>query len=123
MSSGPIIALLAVASALGFALAANRWVRWRADRTPLDLSGLSGRVVFLSDDSCRRCPAARAALVTAGVDFEELRYGDDPKRFRATGAPAVPLLVVRAPDGSEMGRIAGEVHPRELRALLKRAGL
>lgn len=123
MADSPIFAAVAVASALGVAFAANRWVRRRAHRALLDLRGVSGRVVFFSDEACRRCPAARDTLTAIGVGFEEIAYGDDPARFRATGAPAVPLVVVRGADLSEVGRIAGEVRSRELRALLRRAGL
>jgi glutaredoxin len=123
VAGGLIFAAVAVASALAVAFAANRWVRRRADRAPIDLGSVSGRVVFFSDEACRRCPAARDTLTATGVDFEEVAYSDDPKRFRATGAPAVPLVVVRGPDGTEVGRIAGEVGSGELRALLRRAGL
>jgi hypothetical protein len=121
--AGLIFAVVAVVMALGFAYGATRWTRRRADRASLDLSGVSGRVVFFSDNACRKCPSARDALIATGVPFEEIRYGDDPARFRATGAPAVPLIVVRAPDSTEVGRIAGEVREPALRSLLKRAGL
>lgn len=123
MPDGVVFAALAVITALGFAYGANRWVRRRAETARLDLSGITGRVVFFSDAVCRKCPDAREALVAGGVDFEEIRYGDDPARFRATGAPAVPLVVVRDAQGEEVGRIAGEVRARELRRLLTRAGL
>lgn len=123
MTDGQIFAAVAVVSALAVAFAANHWVRRRADTAPLDLHGISSRVVFFSDEACRRCPAARDTLTAAGVGFEEIAYGDDPKRFRATGAPAVPLVVVRGADLSEVGRIAGEVRSGELRGLLRRAGL
>jgi len=119
--AGAVLAAIAVMSAVAFAWGANRAVRHRAVRAPLDLSGVTGRIVFFSDVACRRCPGVREAL--SGVEFEEIRYGDDPERFRATGAPAVPLVVVRGADGAEVGRIAGEVRERELRALLRRAGL
>jgi len=120
---GIVFAVIAVASAVAFAYGATRLIRHRAQTARLDLTGIEGRVVFFSDTACRRCPAARDALVSAGVDFEEIRYGDDPARFRATAAPAVPLVVVRDEDGTEVGRIAGEVRARDLRGLLRRAGL
>jgi hypothetical protein len=122
MPGGLIFAALSVAMAVAFAFGATRWTRRRAETAVLDLSGIAGRVVFFSDEACRRCPAARDALSAAGVEFEEIRYGDDPQRFRATGAKAVPLVVVRTPDLVEVGRIVGEVRPGELRGLLKRAG-
>lgn len=121
MPAGAVLAGIAMLSAVAFAWGANRLVRHRAVTASLDLSGVAGRIVFFSDVACRRCPAVREAL--SGLDFEEIRYGDDPDRFRATGAPAVPLVVVRRPDGAEVGRIAGEVRERELKALLRRAGL
>lgn len=123
MPDGVVFAVIAVLTALGFAYGANLWTRRRAETARLDLSGIAGRVVFFSDAACRKCPDARKALVAGGVDFEEIRYDDDPARFRATGTPAVPLVVVRASDGAEVGRIAGEVGVRELRRLLTRAGL
>lgn len=123
MPDGVVFAVIAVLAALGFAYGANRWVRRRAETARLDLSGITGRIVFFSDAACRKCPDAREALVAGGVDFEEIRYGDDPARFRATGAPAVPLVVVRDASGAEVGRIAGEVRARELRRLLTQAGL
>ena len=123
MPGGVVLALAAVASALAFAWGANRLTRQRAERAPIDLTDIDGRVVFFSDTVCRRCDAAREALTSAGAHFEEVRYGDDPARFRATGAPAVPLIVVRDAGGAEVGRIAGEVRARVLRALLAKAGL
>ena len=123
MPGGVVVAGIAILSAVAFAWGANRLVRRRAVTARLDLTGIEGRVVFFSDTACRRCPAVREALTAAGAGFEEVRYGDDPDRFRATGAPAVPLVVVRDEHGGEVGRIAGEVRPRELDALLKRAGL
>ncbi|HSM01195.1 MAG TPA: glutaredoxin domain-containing protein [Acidimicrobiia bacterium] len=122
-SGGVVLAAIAVASAIAFAYGATYMIRRRARRATLDLSAIGGRVVFFSDTACRKCPAARDALVSAGAEFEEIRYGDDPARFRATGVPAVPLVVVRDEAGVEVGRIAGEVRARELRALLRRAGL
>lgn len=115
--------IIAVAGAVAFAYGATRLIRHRAENARLDLSGIEGRVIFFSDAACRRCPAVRDALMAAGVEFEEMRYGEDPARFRATGAPAVPLVVVRDESGAEVGRIAGEVRARELRGLLRRAGL
>ena len=117
------MALVAVASALLFAWGANRLIRRRAERVPIDLTGIEGRIVFFSDAACRRCDAARERLAASGVAFEEVRYGDDPARFRATGTPAVPLVVVRDADGAEVGRIAGEVRAGELQAMLEKAGL
>lgn len=123
MPGGVIFAAVSVVMAVAFAFGATRWTRSRADRATLVLSGIAGRVVFFSDEACRKCTAARDALIASAVNFEEIRYGDDPARFRATGAPAVPMVVVRDPDGTEVGRIAGEVRESELRGLLKRAGL
>jgi hypothetical protein len=123
MPGGVIFAAVSVAMAVAFAYGATRWTRRRADTAILKLDGISERVVFFSDEACRKCAAARDALVAAGVDFEEIRYGDDPSRFRATGAPAVPMVVVRTADLSEVGRIAGEVRASALRGLLTRAGL
>jgi hypothetical protein len=123
MPGGLIFAALSVAMAVAFAFGATRWTRRRAETAALDLSGVTGRVVFFADEACRRCPAARDALVASGVEFEEIRYGDDPQRFRATGATAVPLVVVRGEDGLEVGRIAGEVRAGKLAVLLKKAGI
>jgi len=123
LPSGAVLAALAVASALGVALSANRWARRRAERAPLRLDRVEGRVVFFSDAACRRCPPARQVLDEAGVAFEEVAYDQDPDRFRAIGAPAVPLVVVRGVDGAEVGRIVGAVRSRDLGALLRRAGL
>ncbi|MEX0826317.1 MAG: hypothetical protein WD184_06165 [Acidimicrobiia bacterium] len=123
MPGGLIFAALSVAMAVAFAFGAIRWTRRRADTAVLDLSGVAGRVVFFSDEACRRCPAARDALAASGVEFEEIRYGDDPQRFRATGATAVPLVVVRDSQGAESGRIVGEVRAGKLAVLLKQAGL
>ncbi|MEX2419386.1 MAG: hypothetical protein WD652_03315 [Acidimicrobiia bacterium] len=123
MPGGLIFAALSVAMAVAFAVGASRFTRRRAETAALDLGGIAGRVVFFADEACKRCPAARDALVASGVEFEEIRYGDDPQRFRATGATAVPLVVVRDPRGAELGRIAGELHPRALRALLEGAGI
>jgi glutaredoxin len=123
MPGGVIFAAVAAVMALAFAFGATRWTRRRADRATLDLGGIPGRVVFFSDEACRKCTAAREALIASGVDFEEIRYGDDPARFRATGAPAVPMVVVRDASGTEVGRIPGEVRGPALRSLLGRAGL
>jgi hypothetical protein len=121
VTAGAVLAVLAVLSALAFAWGANRLIRHRAETASLDLSGVEGQIVFFSDSACRRCPGVREAL--SGLEVEEIRYGDDPDRFRATGAPAVPLVVIRDADGVEVGRIAGEVRSRQLRGLLRRAGL
>jgi hypothetical protein len=123
MPGGLIFAALSVAMAVAFAFGASRFIRRRAETAALDLGGIAGRVVFFADEACKRCPAARDALVASGVVFEEIRYGDDPQRFRATGATAVPMVVVRTSDLAEVGRIVGEVRAGELRGLLKQAGL
>ena len=53
MPDGVVFAVIAVITALGFAYGANLWVRRRAEKARLDLSGIAGRVVFFSDTAGR----------------------------------------------------------------------
>ncbi len=117
-----LIGLGAVAAAVGVGFGARVASRRRIEVRPLDLTGIEGRVVFFSDAACLRCDEARAELQDAGVAFEEVAYDAHPGRLQAAGVTAVPLIVVRAPDGGEVGRIAGRVDPRRLRRLLARSG-
>jgi len=118
-----VIGVAAAGAAVGFALVAWRAERRRALRVPLSLSGIDGRVVLFSDAGCARCDQARRALETIGKPYEEIAYDEQPGLVTAAGVEGVPLIVVRRPDGSEAGRMAGKVTPRRLRRLLAAAGL
>lgn len=115
-----LLAVAIVTVALGVAGGARILRRHRAGRQPLLLDGLPTGLILFTDARCRGCVAARGVLHAAGRDFHEVAYGHDPDRFRATGVTAVPLLVARAVDGREVGRIAGRVTPRSLARLIDR---
>jgi glutaredoxin len=112
-----------IAVALGVALVARRAERRTAVRSPLNLAGVEGRVVLLSDAACPGCADLRRLLDAAGVPFTEVAYDTDPEFARSIGVVAVPLVVVRGPDGQEAGRIGGRVSPRRFRRLIEAAGL
>jgi glutaredoxin len=118
---------LLVAAAAGVALAvallAPRWSARRAERAPLDLSGIDGRVVLFTSRACRRCDAVRDLVSGSGVEFTEVCYEDDGARFAAAGVGAVPLLVARDERGTVAGCLAGAVRPRRLRGLLEASGV
>ena len=107
---------------LAVALLAPRWSARRAERTPLDLSGIDGRLVLFTSRACRRCDAVRDLVSETGVGFTEVCYEDDEARFTAVGVGAVPLLVARDERGAVVGRLAGAAKPRRLRALLEASG-
>ncbi len=120
--SDPVWRVLLAVAAVGAAVLVAAGARVRALRRaavmPIDLSGIPGRVVFFSDVACRKCDEARSLLEDRGVAFEEIAYEREPDRMRAAGAEAVPLIIGRSADGSEVGRIAGRVRPRSLDRLL-----
>ncbi|MDX1690550.1 MAG: glutaredoxin domain-containing protein [Acidimicrobiia bacterium] len=117
-----VVAIVAV-TALGAAWWANRHAARRAERRPVDVSGFSGRVLLFTDEACPSCGAARLALDRIGVDYVEISYAEHPEGLEAAGVESVPLLVVRAADGEEAGRIAGRPGRLRLRRLLARAGV
>lgn len=110
------------AAGLAAALLAPRWSARRAERAPLDLSGIDGRVVLFTSRACRRCDAVRDLVSGTGVGFTEVCYEDDEARFAAAGVGAVPLLVARDEQGVAVGRLAGAARPRRLKALLEASG-
>ena len=123
MSEYRILLSVAIAiAALGVAGGARILQRRRAALQPLHLERLPTGLILFTDAHCRRCRTARQVVVAGGVPFAELAYDQEPDLFRATGAGAVPLLVARAPDGREVGRIAGRVTPRSLARLVERMG-
>jgi glutaredoxin len=117
-----LLGLGAAAVAVGVGYGARIAVRRRVETRPIDLTGTTGGVVFFSDAACVRCDDARAALDATGVAYEEIAYDREPSRLEAAGVIAVPLIVVRRADGTEVGRIAGRVRPWRLRRLIARSG-
>ena len=117
-----ILRLLVIAAAvlagLGIAWMARLARARRAERAPLDLNGVAGRVVLLSEASCSRCDVVRQGLDDLGSTFSEVRYEDDPERFRRIGGTAVPMLIVRGRGGEEIRRVGGVPTVRRLRRLL-----
>lgn len=117
-----VLVVVIAAAALIVVLVAPRRAAGRAGRSPVDLSGIEGRVVFFTSASCRRCDAIRDVLRATGARFTEIRYEDDPARFDATGVGAVPLLVGRTEQGVEVRRLAGRAASRKIRAFLEASG-
>lgn len=115
-----VVVVAAVVVALGVALFFRLVERRRVERTALDLTPLSSAVTLFTDAGCARCDAARAALIEAGAEFEEFRFDHHPEVLEAVGVTGVPLIVARAPDGTEIGRIVGKVRTPALRRLLAR---
>jgi len=113
-----LLVVAVVVAALAVALLVPRLTARRAERAPLDLSGVAGRLVLLSAAGCGRCGDLRGRLEALGADVTELRYEDDPERFRATGAAAVPVLVARDAAGREVARAAGRIGAGRLRRLV-----
>jgi len=95
--------------ALLIALWGHRRDRRRAVRSPLDLSGVDGRVVFFSDATCRRCDIVRAHLEALEATFTEIAYDTDPETHRSVGVTGVPLVVFRSESGVEERRFVGAV--------------
>lgn len=124
--SEPTLRVLVIAAAvlvsLGAALAFRALERRRVERSPLDLSGLSEAITLFTDAGCFRCDQARDMLTDAGAEFEEIRFDHHPDIAAEVGVTGVPLIVARAPDGTEIDRIAGKVTKRTLRRLLARVG-
>lgn len=123
----PVVRLLAAAAIVLVGVAASLLSRRRqrmrtADRS-LDVSAFRGRVLLFTDSRCRSCRAARHRLGAAGVAFDEIAHDHEPEMVAAAGVTGVPLLVVRDPAGTIVGRIAGRVRRRELSGILRRAGL
>jgi len=114
-----LIGVAAASAAVGVAALGRRLERRDVVKSPLDLTRIEGRVVLFSDAACARCDEARAALETIGASFEEVASDTHPGMLEAAGVTAVPLIVVRRPDGSEAGRIAGKVSLRRLRRLVR----
>lgn len=110
-------------AALAVALVVPRWAGRRAGRSPIDLAGIDGRVVFFSAASCRRCDVVRVRLSDTGARFTEVRFEDDPGRFEAAGVRAVPIVVGRDEHGTEVMRLAGRASSAQVRALVERCGV
>jgi glutaredoxin len=117
-----VVVAAAAAVALGSAALFRRMERRRVRQAPLDLTGLNSAVTLFSDTGCTRCDLAREALVAAGVDFEELHFDHHRDMVEAVGVTGVPMIVARAPDGTELDRIVGKPSRRALRRLLARVG-
>ena len=117
-----LVALAIVAIGLGATAVVRIRERRRAALAPLDLTGVSGRVLLFTDSACRRCDAARLALESAGVEFREIAYQHEPDLMRRVGVTGVPLIVGRRVDGAEVGRIAGKPGERAIKRLVHRLG-
>ncbi|HEX5631434.1 MAG TPA: hypothetical protein VFY15_07225 [Acidimicrobiia bacterium] len=111
------LAVAVVAIALGVAGTARLLQQRRSAMRPLDLAGLPTGLVLFTDAGCRRCLRVRDVLRSGGVPFTEVAYEQDSDAFRRSGVAGVPLLVAIAPGGVEVGRVAGRLTPRALRAL------
>jgi glutaredoxin 3 len=77
-----------------------------------------GQVVLLSTASCPYCVRMRAYLRAGGVPYRELDVEHDPegrRRFRASGAVGVPVLLVGA-------AVVEGYHPAAIRAAFADAG-
>lgn len=113
-----IVAAILVA-ALAVAFVARHREQRRARRSPLDLRGLSGTVVFFSDTACFRCRIVRSRLDAVGVEYTEVAYDREPEVHRRVGVIGVPLVVIRDEAGSEVRRFAGVVSKARLAAGLR----
>ncbi len=114
------LAMVVVAAALTVAGIARVVQRRRSALRPLHLDELPSGLVLFTDSGCRRCARAREVLRFGGVQFTEVAYDQDPDAFSKSGVTAVPLLVAIAPDGREVGRIAGRLTLQALRRLTAR---
>lgn len=119
----PVVRLLVVVGAVGLAALAVGAAGWRrrrrAESEPLDLGAVAGRLILLSDASCRRCDRVREMLVEAGVEFAEVAFGDE--LWEGIGAGSVPQLIARDEFGGIAGRVGGVPTRRRFAALLRRA--
>ncbi|MCJ7725050.1 MAG: hypothetical protein MUP76_01485 [Acidimicrobiia bacterium] len=115
VASGAV--LIAAAAFLRQRLAADR-----AAARPVDLAGIVGSVLFFSEASCRSCDSARARLQDFGVEFTEIRFEERPDAHLSAGVESVPLIVVRADDGSVVGQIVGNPSRRRLYRLIRGVG-
>lgn len=114
-----LVVAMAIVVALGVAVLFRVRERRKAQRGLLDLTSLESPITLFSDAGCRTCDAARAALETAGIAFEEFRHDHHADVFERVGVTAVPLIVRRGDDGSEVSRIAGAVTAAGLRRLTR----
>jgi glutaredoxin len=117
-----VVVVAAIAVSLGSAAIFRRVERRRVRRVPLDLTVITGAVTLFSDAGCARCDLAREALISAGAEFEEIRFDHHRDLVEAVGVTGVPVIVARAPDGTELDRIVGKPSRRALRRLLARVG-
>ena len=114
-----LLVVLALVAAFGFAVFFRTRERRKAQYGLLDLTSLDSPITLFSDAGCRTCDAARAALETAGIAFEEFRHDHHADVFARVGVTAVPLIVRRSDDGTEVFRIAGAVTATGLRKLTR----
>ena len=123
----PVVRVAVVVGVALASLAVAWWARGRAarqaERRPFDVGGFSGRVLLFTSAECSSCDAARAALESAGVEFDEITYAEHPQGMRQAGVVSVPMIVVRDGSATVVGVIAGRPRPQRLRRLLGRAGL
>jgi glutaredoxin len=123
MNEAAARALLIVA-AIGVVVATPLVARMRAaaaaSRAPLDLSGLTGSILFFSDAACRRCERVRAMLERWAPSFVEIRHDTDRDAHQRAGVDAVPLVVVRDRHGAVVARFAGVPSARHLRRAIAR---
>jgi predicted DsbA family dithiol-disulfide isomerase len=114
-----IVVAVVVVVALGIAGFTRTRERHRAARSPVDLTGIEGRVVLFSDVACSRCDIVRAHLEGIGAPFTEVAFDADPDAVRRSGVTGVPLVVIRDAAGREVTRFAGVVPKARLAASIR----
>ena len=80
----------------------------------------AGVVLFTSTD-CDQCAAARAALKKATIEYREVTWELEARRFEEYGVQGVPLLAIVEANGRQSLLTAGIPTRGSLRAVRRRA--
>ena len=116
-----VVAVLAVAGLLAAWLARSLHNK-RQKR--LDVSGLisgPGVVVFTKDD-CPNCAAVLKLLEPSSLTLRQVRAEAEPEVFEQLAVDGVPITVVVADGGRNVGQFAGLPTAMSLRRALRRGG-
>jgi len=106
----------------------NLWASWcvpcqrEMPRLQQAAGRTAGRVQFLGVDTLDSPAAARSFLAAVRVTYPQLLDADGGARARL-GAVGLPVTLVLAADGQVAYRRLGELHPADLAAALRAAGV
>jgi hypothetical protein len=114
--------LLAAGVAVAVGMTAKRKRRALQPKADISMVDTDAALVAFTSTECENCKQLMGLLAELGVGVREIAHEREPALFEAAGVGAVPLIVVRRPDGSHAGQLAGIVRRRAVTRALARGG-